>query len=192
MPACRRYPAALLPRLRFPLPPCCPPTCLPPSRCPPSTPTDILLGYHSEDGWTATLRIFSRHYGLEAEVTVSLTVLREGPGCTLVLHACSAGTLAAECPSLPCVRSPPRTEPGPSSPHPPPTHPHPPPPTHPLQFRRFLCLLQQLYRIQDESLKVFVAIVPVFFDSLFKVWIFIGLNKQDPAAAVTLRQMDRH
>jgi hypothetical protein len=83
-----------------------------------------------------------------------------------------------------------------------------------------------------------VAIVPVFFDSLFKVrrclpaaclllvlllrgqhqtydpaqqasdaacrsallcrhsmlqvWIFIGLNKQDPAAAVTLKQMDRH
>jgi hypothetical protein len=25
-----------------------------------------------------------------------------------------------------------------------------------------------------------------------QVWIFIGLNKQDPAAAVTLKQMDRH
>ena len=102
--------------------------------------------------------------------------------------------------------------------------------------------------LQSESLKIFVAIVPVFFDSLFKVrrsacatclflaclpclpglrgnctrphnpaqqaltlpalpalvclalpalpvmqvWIFIGLNKQDPAAAVTLKQMDRH
>lgn len=73
--------------------------------------TDILLGYHSEEGWTAFLRIFSGHYGLEAE---------------------------------------------------------------------------------GESLKIFVATVPVFFDSLFKVWIFIGLNKQDPAAAVTLKQMDRH
>ncbi|PSC69171.1 Chloroplast envelope membrane [Micractinium conductrix] len=73
--------------------------------------TDILLGYHSEEGWTATLRLFSGHYGLEAE---------------------------------------------------------------------------------DEALKIFVATVPVFFDSLFKVWIFIGLNKEDPAAAVTLKQMDRH
>ncbi|KAL4852856.1 Chloroplast envelope membrane protein [Chlorella vulgaris] len=73
--------------------------------------TDILLGYHSEEGWTAFLRLFSGHYGLEAE---------------------------------------------------------------------------------SESLKVFVAVVPVFFDTLFKVWIFIGLNKQDPAAAVTLKQMDRH
>lgn len=73
--------------------------------------TDILLGYHSEEGWTATLRLFSGHYGLEAE---------------------------------------------------------------------------------DEALKIFVATVPVFFDSLFKVWIFVGLNKADPAAAVTLKQMDRH
>lgn len=103
--------------------------------------------------------------------------------------------------------------------------------------------------LQDEALKIFVATVPVLFDSLFKVgcgehlrgrfrgnghrpsisrhparptssfgsvladgavdvsgcvlcppgsrswlqvWIFIGLNKQDPAAAVTLKQMDRH
>jgi hypothetical protein len=29
---------------------------------------DILLGYHSEEGWTAFLRLFSGHYGLEAEV----------------------------------------------------------------------------------------------------------------------------
>jgi hypothetical protein len=28
---------------------------------------DILLGYHSEEGWTAFLRLFSGHYGLEAE-----------------------------------------------------------------------------------------------------------------------------
>ena len=27
---------------------------------------------------------------------------------------------------------------------------------------------------------------------MLQVWIFIGLNKQDPAAAVTLKQMDRH
>lgn len=34
----------------------------------PPAPADILLGYHSEEGWTAFLRIFSGHYGLEAEV----------------------------------------------------------------------------------------------------------------------------
>lgn len=73
--------------------------------------TDILLGYHSEEGWTATLRLFSGHYGLEAE---------------------------------------------------------------------------------DEGLKIFVATIPVLLDTLFKVWIFTGLNKVDPAAAVTLKQMDRH
>ena len=28
--------------------------------------------------------------------------------------------------------------------------------------------------------------------SHLQVWIFVGLNKADPAAAVTLRQMDRH
>lgn len=39
---------------------------------------------------------------------------------------------------------------------------------------------------------MFVATVPVLLDSLFKYWIFVGLNKIDPAAAVTLRQMDRH
>jgi hypothetical protein len=37
-----------------------------------------------------------------------------------------------------------------------------------------------------------VAIVPVCLDTWFKYWIFVGLNKEDPAAAVTLRQMDRH
>lgn len=35
---------------------------------PPNRGADILLGYHSEEGWTATLRLFSGHYGLEAEV----------------------------------------------------------------------------------------------------------------------------
>lgn len=30
--------------------------------------TDILLGYHSEDGWTAAIRLISNHYGYEVEV----------------------------------------------------------------------------------------------------------------------------
>lgn len=46
--------------------------------------------------------------------------------------------------------------------------------------------------MQKELLQLFVATVPVFLDSLFKYWIFVELNKIDPAAAVTLRQMDRH
>lgn len=73
--------------------------------------TDILLGYHSEEGWTAAMKLIGGHYGIEAE---------------------------------------------------------------------------------KEFIFLFVAIVPVVLDSLFKVWIFLGLNKQDPAAAVTLRQLDRH
>ena len=33
--------------------------------------TDILLGYHSEEGWTAVLHIISDHYGAEIEVSFS-------------------------------------------------------------------------------------------------------------------------
>lgn len=73
--------------------------------------TDTLLGYHSEEGWTAALSLLSHHYGLHA---------------------------------------------------------------------------------QQDGLHLFVATVPVVLDSLFKYWIFVELNKIDPAAAVTLRQMDRH
>lgn len=46
--------------------------------------------------------------------------------------------------------------------------------------------------LQEDSIQIFVSIVPVCLDSYFKYWIFVGLNKQDPAAAVTLRNMDRH
>jgi hypothetical protein len=73
--------------------------------------TDTLLGYHSEEGWTAALTLMSRHYGLSA---------------------------------------------------------------------------------QTDGLHLFVATIPVLLDSLFKYWIFVELNKIDPAAAVTLRNMDRH
>lgn len=34
--------------------------------------TDTLLGYHSEEGWTAAIRLISNHYGFEAEVCVCL------------------------------------------------------------------------------------------------------------------------
>lgn len=73
--------------------------------------TDTLLGYHSEEGWTAGLKLLSHHYG---------------------------------------------------------------------------------WHSPKEGLQLFVATVPVLLDSLFKYWIFVGLNRIDPAAAVTLRQMDRH
>lgn len=73
--------------------------------------TDILLGYHSEEGWTAVLHIISDHYGAE---------------------------------------------------------------------------------IEEAPIYTFVAIVPVTMDALFKYWIFKGLNRQNPAAAATLKQMDRH
>ena len=30
--------------------------------------TDILLGYHSEEGWTAAIHLLTGHYGIEVEV----------------------------------------------------------------------------------------------------------------------------
>ena len=32
--------------------------------------TDILLGYHSEEGWTAAIHLLTGHYGLEVEVHI--------------------------------------------------------------------------------------------------------------------------
>lgn len=29
---------------------------------------DILLGYHSEEGWASFINLFTRHYGYEVEV----------------------------------------------------------------------------------------------------------------------------
>lgn len=46
--------------------------------------------------------------------------------------------------------------------------------------------------VQDQPIYIFVAIVPVVMDAIFKYWIFKGLNRQNPAAAVTLKSMDRH
>lgn len=73
--------------------------------------TDILLGYHSEEGWTAAIRLITNHYGSETE---------------------------------------------------------------------------------EAPIYTFVAIVPVTLDAIFKYWIFKGLNRKNPAAAVTLKNMDRH
>ena len=42
-------------------------------------------------------------------------------------------------------------------------------------------------QVGESSIYLFVAIVPVTMDALFKYWIFKGLNRQSPAAAVTLR-----
>jgi len=39
---------------------------------------------------------------------------------------------------------------------------------------------------------VFISVVPVFMDACFKYWIFKGLNRKSPGAAVTLRTMNRH
>jgi hypothetical protein len=46
--------------------------------------------------------------------------------------------------------------------------------------------------LQEAPIYIFVAIVPVVMDAFFKLWIFKGLNRENPAAAVTLKQMDRH
>ena len=46
--------------------------------------------------------------------------------------------------------------------------------------------------VQEGPIYSFVAVVPVTMDALFKYWIFKGLNRKNPAAAVTLKNMDRH
>ena len=46
--------------------------------------------------------------------------------------------------------------------------------------------------VQEAPIYIFVAIVPVTMDAYFKLWIFRGLNRKNPAAAVTLKSMDRH
>ncbi len=46
--------------------------------------------------------------------------------------------------------------------------------------------------LQEGPIYAFVAIVPVTMDAFFKLWIFRGLNRQNPASAVTLKNMDRH
>lgn len=53
--------------------------------------TDILLGYHSEEGWTAAIRLITAHYGSEVEVSFCpkaklLQCIAEFVKCA---HACS-------------------------------------------------------------------------------------------------------
>ena len=67
--------------------------------------------------------------------------------------------------------------------------------------REFLChgfSIRKFHEIEDidlmqpEPIYIFVAVVPVTMDAVFKYWIFRGLNRQNPAAAATLKTMDRH
>ena len=60
------------------------------------TATDILLGYHSEEGWTAAIHLLTKHYGVEVEVGFSSYVS--------FLH------VEAHEPSSPCLKEPPKPE----------------------------------------------------------------------------------
>ncbi|GLC76297.1 hypothetical protein PLESTF_001763800 [Pleodorina starrii] len=44
----------------------------------------------------------------------------------------------------------------------------------------------------EEGVVIFVGVVPVVIDVMFKYWIFIGLNRISPGAVVTIKQVDRH
>jgi hypothetical protein len=46
--------------------------------------------------------------------------------------------------------------------------------------------------VEEEDIVLFVGIIPIAIDVLFKYWIFIGLNKISPGAVVTIKQIDRH
>ena len=58
--------------------------------------------------------------------------------------------------------------------------------------RKWVQVLTGFLFVQEAPIFTFVAIVPVTMDALFKYWIFKGLNRKNPAAAVTLKNMDRH
>lgn len=45
---------------------------------------------------------------------------------------------------------------------------------------------------EDSAIYLFVAIVPVTMDSIFKYWVFRYLNRLAPSATVTYRAMNRH
>lgn len=72
--------------------------------------TDIFLGYHSEEGWTAAIHLLTSHYNAEPD---------------------------------------------------------------------------------ERGVALFIATVPVVADAFFKLWIFKGLNRANPSAAVTLKQMGK-
>jgi CemA family len=46
--------------------------------------------------------------------------------------------------------------------------------------------------VEEENIVLFVGIIPIAIDVLFKYWIFIGLNRISPGAVVTIKQLDRH
>lgn len=45
---------------------------------------------------------------------------------------------------------------------------------------------------QQNNVYLFVASFPVLLDALFKLWLFQGFVRTNPAASVTLKAMDRH
>ncbi len=58
----------------------------------------------------------------------------------------------------------------------------------------FIELVTGHYGIElDEApVVIFVGVVPVAIDVLFKYWIFVGLNKISPSAVVAIKAIDRH
>jgi hypothetical protein len=46
--------------------------------------------------------------------------------------------------------------------------------------------------VEEKDIVLFVGIIPIAIDVMFKYWIFIGLNKISPGAVVTIKQLDRH
>lgn len=49
-----------------------------------------------------------------------------------------------------------------------------------------------LFTLLCRPLRVTLPLLAHPLPAAAQVWIFVGLNKADPAAAVTLKQMDRH
>jgi len=111
--------------------------------------TDVFLGYHSEEGWTAAIHLLTGEGEGGRMKEKREREIKIGP------HFFS--TLV----------------------HPQPQH------TPPLS----LSPGHYNFEPDERGVALFIATVPVAADACFKLWIFKGLNRANPSAAVTLKQV---
>ena len=58
--------------------------------------TDILLGYHSEEGWTAAIHLLTGHYGIEVEVRSGFVASSACPALYLLRKVAAGMSSKAE------------------------------------------------------------------------------------------------
>lgn len=148
---------------------------------------DVLMGYHSEEGWTASLELLAEHYTIEVPVRLSTRAFLCALQLSFIEHLrklrlSKRAALRCVLITRESVSSAWRT-------------------CLPWVVRRSLAMLHacrcssssnQRARMQHSAVALFVSTVPVVLDTAFKYWLFKGLNRIDPSASVTLSEIDRH